>query len=53
VSTGIETAPGSGRKDPRQLRRFIEAARGADSVVPGEERNGNGLPPYDWEAEEA
>ncbi len=28
VSTGVETTPGSGRKDPRKLRAFIRAARG-------------------------
>jgi phosphoribosylanthranilate isomerase len=31
VASGVETAPG--RKDPRKLRRFIEAARGAGDVV--------------------
>ena len=32
VSTGVETTPGSGRKDARKLRRFIEEARrGADT----------------------
>jgi len=32
VSTGVETTPGSGRKDARKLRRFIEEARrGADA----------------------
>ena len=29
VSTGVETEPGSGRKDPIRLRHFIEAAREA------------------------
>ena len=61
VSTGVETAPGSGRKDPRKLRRFIEAARVAATVVASEEGNGennadgNGdgeaMAPYDWQAE--
>ena len=27
VSTGVETTPGSGRKDARKLRRFIDEAR--------------------------
>jgi phosphoribosylanthranilate isomerase len=56
VSTGVETAPGSGRKDPRKLRRFMKAARLASSVIAGERGNGergNGdRPPlYDWQAE--
>jgi phosphoribosylanthranilate isomerase len=57
VSTGVETAPGSGRKDPRKLRRFIEAARVAATVVASEdgdaEGNGDGeaMAPYDWQAE--
>jgi phosphoribosylanthranilate isomerase len=50
VSTGVETAPGSGRKDPRKLRRFIEAARLASSVV---DEGDGGAPPYDWQAEGA
>jgi len=33
VSTGVETAPGSGRKDPRKLRRFIQAARAAGAAL--------------------
>jgi phosphoribosylanthranilate isomerase len=33
VSTGVEIAPGSGRKDPRKLRRFIQAARAAGAAV--------------------
>jgi phosphoribosylanthranilate isomerase len=53
VSTGVETAPGSGRKDPRKLRRFIEAARLADNVVAAETLGGNHPPPYDWQAEGA
>jgi phosphoribosylanthranilate isomerase len=53
VSTGVETAPGSGRKDPRKLRRFIQAARLAGSIVAGEEGNGEGSPLYDWQAEGA
>ena len=37
VSTGVETSPGSGRKDARRLRRFIETARraGADLKADG------------------
>jgi phosphoribosylanthranilate isomerase len=63
VSTGVETAPGSGRKDPRKLRRFIDAARMATAVIEGEggngesersERDNSDRPPlYDWQAEGA
>jgi phosphoribosylanthranilate isomerase len=53
VSTGVETAPGSGRKDPRKLRRFIEAARLASAMLTDEGCNGGGVPPYDWQAEGA
>jgi phosphoribosylanthranilate isomerase len=50
VSTGVETSPGSGRKDARRLRRFIEAARRA-----GAELAADGWTPdtdtaaYDWQ----
>ena len=53
VSTGVETAPGSGRKDPRKLRRFIEAAREAGAALEHEGTNGDGDRPYDWQAERA
>lgn len=53
VSTGVETAPGSGRKDPRKLRRFIQAARAAGAALEHEATNGNGHRPYDWQAEGA
>jgi phosphoribosylanthranilate isomerase len=53
VSTGVETAPGSGRKDPRRLRRFIEAARLADKGVAEEKWAANPGRPYDWQAEGA
>ena len=53
VSTGVETAPGSGRKDPRKLRRFIEAARLADKRVAEEKWAANPGRPYDWQAEGA
>jgi phosphoribosylanthranilate isomerase len=52
VSTGVETAPGSGRKDPRKLRRFIEAARAAGTALERERANGD-REPYDWQAEGA
>src|SRR3954453_21791885 len=54
VCTGVETTPGSGRKDARKLRRFIEQAHEA-----GEKLGGDGwLPdpaaaPYDWMADGA
>ncbi|HEX6310937.1 MAG TPA: phosphoribosylanthranilate isomerase [Acidimicrobiia bacterium] len=53
VATGVETAPGSGRKDPRKVRRFVEAAKAAGERltragwVPGPDI------PYDWQAEGA
>jgi phosphoribosylanthranilate isomerase len=53
VSTGVETAPGSGRKDPRKLRRFIEAARAAGAALERERVNSDGEQPYDWQAEGA
>ena len=52
VSSGVETTPGSGRKDARKLRLFIENARAA-----GERLGGDGwrpdpdAAPYDWMAE--
>ena len=55
VSTGVETAPGSGRKDPRKLRRFIQAARAASAALEhrGSRNGGVGHQPYDWQAEGA
>ena len=53
VSTGVETAPGSGRKDPRKLRRFIEAARVAGAALERERTTGDRGHPYDWQAEGA
>jgi phosphoribosylanthranilate isomerase len=53
VATGVETTPGSGRKDPRKVRRFVEAAKSAGERltragwVPGPDI------PYDWQAEGA
>jgi phosphoribosylanthranilate isomerase len=48
VDSGVETLPGSGRKDARKLRRFITAAREAadatkDAWVPARHAE-----PYDW-----
>jgi hypothetical protein len=54
VCTGVETTPGSGRKDARKLRRFIEQAHEA-----GEKLGGDGwvpdpaAAPYDWMADGA
>jgi phosphoribosylanthranilate isomerase len=55
VSTGVETAPGSGRKDPRKLRRFIQAARAAGAALEhrSSPNGGIGHQPYDWQAEGA
>jgi phosphoribosylanthranilate isomerase len=55
VSTGVETAPGSGRKDPRKLRRFIQAARAAGDALEhrASPNGGIGHQPYDWQAEGA
>ncbi len=51
VSTGVETEPGSGRKDPARLRRFVEAARrAADEVAhDGWQPGGDGGDLYDWQ----
>jgi phosphoribosylanthranilate isomerase len=48
VATGVETSPG--HKDPRKLRRFIEAARGGEEALaePLQLREENGTRPYDW-----
>jgi phosphoribosylanthranilate isomerase len=47
VATGVEASPG--RKDPRKLRRFIEAARGGEEALeePVRQRPNSGRP-YDW-----
>jgi phosphoribosylanthranilate isomerase len=49
VCTGVETTPGSGRKDARKLRSFIIAAREAGAELAGD----TWVPdpdaaPYDW-----
>jgi phosphoribosylanthranilate isomerase len=55
VSTGVETFAGSGHKDPRKLRRFIEAARAAGEEL---ERDGwnpterGARAPYDWQIDD-
>jgi phosphoribosylanthranilate isomerase len=49
VSTGVETTPGSGRKDPRKLRRFVEAAKAAGELLAGEGWTAGPDIPYDWQ----
>jgi phosphoribosylanthranilate isomerase len=49
VSTGVETTPGSGYKDPRKLRSFIAAAREADAELAGDTWVPDpNAAPYDW-----
>jgi phosphoribosylanthranilate isomerase len=54
TSSGVETEPGSGRKDARKLARFIEEARRVGEAVevdgwaPGTGDRG----PYDWQVHE-
>jgi phosphoribosylanthranilate isomerase len=53
-SSGVETEPGSGRKDPVRLRRFVEAARRAGREVAHDgwaPRRGPGRL-YDWSLDE-
>jgi phosphoribosylanthranilate isomerase len=53
VNSGVETFAGSGHKDPRKVRKFIETARRvgaeveADGWSPSEELDPD-LAPYDW-----
>jgi len=54
VVTGVETIPGSGRKDARKLRRFIEQARAASSDQGGDQWVPDpDAAPYDWMADGA
>jgi phosphoribosylanthranilate isomerase len=60
VSTGVETHPGSGRKDPRKLRAFLREAREASGDGDDELREPDWVPepestpaPYDWMADGA
>lgn len=47
VSTGVEASPG--RKDPRKVRRFIEAVRGTEPELAGEPlAETSPMGPYDW-----
>ncbi len=54
VCTGVETEPGSGRKDPIRLRRFIDAARRAGAAVAhdGWSPEAESGPLYDWSIDE-
>jgi phosphoribosylanthranilate isomerase len=55
VSSGVETAPGSGRKDPRKVRRFVEAAREAGAELVADRPEYSTEPeerPFDWELDE-
>jgi phosphoribosylanthranilate isomerase len=58
VATGVETTPGSGRKDPRKLRAFIRAAREATEHDDFAEADWAGerdpdVVAYDWMADGA
>lgn len=53
VATGVEIAPGSGRKDPRKLRRFVEAAKAAGERLTRDGWTAGPDIPYDWQAEDA
>jgi phosphoribosylanthranilate isomerase len=54
VSTGVETTPGSGRKDAARLRRFIEAVRAteAELALDGWDPDDGSVGPYDWQVDE-
>jgi phosphoribosylanthranilate isomerase len=49
VSTGVETTPGSGRKDPRKLRHFVEAAKAAGDRLSQDGWTAGPDTPYDWQ----
>jgi phosphoribosylanthranilate isomerase len=51
VSSGVETTPGSGRKDPVKVRRFVAEAKaaGSDTTAPDAPSATSGI--YDWESD--
>jgi phosphoribosylanthranilate isomerase len=51
VATGVETEPGSGRKDARRLTRFLEEARRAGADVATDGWVPDDAMPYDWQAD--
>jgi len=56
VSSGVETEPGSGRKHPRRLREFLEAAHEAGEQLDldgWESRPEGSSVLYDWETDSA
>jgi phosphoribosylanthranilate isomerase len=54
VATGVETTPGSGHKDARKLRRFIEEARSAGEEIESDSWAPDpAAAPYDWMADGA
>lgn len=53
VATGVEVRPGAGRKDPRKLRRFVEAAKSAGDRLTKTGWTAGPDIPYDWQAEDA
>lgn len=53
VSSGVETFGGSGRKDPRKVRAFVETAHAVGAEVDQDgwrpvPEDGAEVPPYDW-----
>ena len=57
VNSGVETSVGSGRKDPRKVRQFVEIARavGDEVETDGREPAADPVPelaPYDWAHDE-
>ncbi len=49
VATGVEVGPGNSRKDPRRLRRFVEAAKAAGERLAQTGWTAGGTPPFDWQ----
>lgn len=47
VASGVEASPG--RKDPRKVRRFVEAAKAAGARLHEGGPGGGSQRPYDWE----